>query len=157
MTKLTQYPPPLLQTTARGVVMGAPPKQQDNSNATMRPNGMTTQQRGMRGKQCQRRWSKWKKAQETSNNTSWAVGEFLFILFSSFLFLNPFSYLLELLMMKVTWHPPPLLWATARRVLHGLLMRDANNGDMGDDKQRGENNDVIPSCLNEQTNKQTLG
>ena len=74
-----------------------------------------------------------------SNDISWAVGEFLFILFTCILFLNLFSYLLELLTTKVTWHPPPLLQATAHRVLHGWTTTGRQQQGHGDDEQRGEN------------------
>ena len=43
----------------------------------------------------ERRQSEGKKAQEMSNNISWAIGKFLFVLFSCFLLLNFFRYLLE--------------------------------------------------------------
>jgi len=74
--------------------MGTTAKQQDNANAATKPNGMTmnkatggdweTERQGEEGETMKGRWGEWKKAQETSNNVSWAIGKFFFPLISLF-------------------------------------------------------------------------
>ena len=101
-----------------------------NDNATTRRREMTGSRndRGAWGKRLQRRGSKGKKAQAMSFDVSWAIGKFLLFSFHVFLLLNFFRYLLELLMTKVTQHPPPLLRAAARGVVTGATPKQRDDG-----------------------------
>ena len=69
-----------------------------------------------------------KKAQETSDNISWAAGKFFIILFFMFFLLMFFRYLLELLTIKVTQHLPLPLWATACGGGTGVIPKQWANG-----------------------------
>jgi hypothetical protein len=97
---------------------------------TTRPNGMTMQQQGDA-----RQWGETTKGMKQMKKRPkrrclTSLGLLVSLFFFSFhvFVTNIFRYLLELLMTKVSWHPPPPLRATARQVGMGATPKWRDNG-----------------------------